>query len=275
MKPMLAKKYNEHKKKVKSPFYVQPKLNGIRMLAYGGVLQSRDQHTWGDGRLEHIRTALRFGSENLVLDGELYRHGWSLQKINGTAAVNRLQDDQYTSGVSYHVFDCLVTDAPEMPFGRRMEVLRQEAESWGDGVELVETYHISDMGQAEELYSIFKAEGFEGMMYRLDKPYGIETQSTNKENRWDILLKRKDWLDEDCEIVDVSVGTGQFSECCGSLVCRLPGNGVTFNAGSGLSHLQRRAFWENPPIGKVAKIKYEMLSDEGIPLKPTIEAVLD
>ena len=112
------------------------------------------------------------------------------------------------------------------------------------------------------------------MMYRANVPYGLESKCGNKENRWDILLKRKDWLDEDCEIVDVVEGDGKYVGAVGALVLRFPGNGQLFRAGSGLSDMERRKWFDGSCIGMVAKVKYEMLSDGGVPLKPRIEAVL-
>lgn len=49
---------------------------------------------------------------------------------------------------------------------------------------------------------------------------------------------------------------------------------MEFQAGSGLSDAERVKFLCESPVGRIARIKFEMLSDGGVPLKPTIEVIL-
>ena len=64
----------------------------------------------------------------------------------------------------------------------------------------------------------------------------------------------------------------------GSFVLRAP-NGAEFKAGSGLTQFQRDFYWRESSKaklrGRVVKCKYEMLSDGGVPLKPTVFFVDD
>jgi hypothetical protein len=111
-------------------------------------------------------------------------------------------------------------------------------------------------------------------MYRHpDKPYGFAHNCGNQQNRWPYLLKRKDWMDDDFPIVDFKTTTGAKGFRGFQLTCLLP-SGSTFDVGSGLDTLEVDDFTLNSPIGKTAKVKYEMLSDSGVPLKPTILAIL-
>lgn len=274
MKPMLAKKYNEQKHKLDYPLFVQPKLNGVRALYSQGQFQSRDEHLWRDECLQYQRLSLRGLPNNVILDGELYRHGWSLQKINSSVSVNRLEDNALTHEVRYCIFDCVITTDLSMPFGERFQYLKAIKDDMGLALHLVSTHYVRSELETEPLYRMYKEQDYEGLMYRQNAPYGIEGHCGNKENRWDILLKRKEWLDEDCEIIGIELGSGKYADCVGSLVLVFE-NGQEFTAGSGLSDSERRRFLDNPPIGRLAKIKYEMLSDSGVPLKPTIECVYD
>ena len=83
-----------------------------------------------------------------------------------------------------------------------------------------------------------------------------------KENKGNIILRTS------------KEGKGKFAGMVGSLELALP-DGKTFNAGSGLTDIQRTEMMDWPPIGQQARIKYEMLSDEGIPLKPTIDLIIE
>lgn len=276
MKPMLAKRYAEHIHKLSLPLFVQPKLNGIRAIHWNSFFQSRDENIWQPSIVDHLVSQLTDIPSDLILDGELYVHGWPLQKINGAISINRKSPNASTPHVQYHVFDCIFAQEQDLKFSERHARLREVfAKSIsGPHISLVDTHSVHSISEAEYHYGHYRSLLYEGMMYRADVPYGFEHTCTNKENRWDILLKRKEWLDEDCLIVDVELGTGKYHDCVGKLVLVFP-NGQTFRAGSGLSDLDRKIFMDQPPIGRTAKIKYEMLSEDNIPLKPTIELIYD
>lgn len=110
-------------------------------------------------------------------------------------------------------------------------------------------------------------------MYRPNLPYGFEYDCTNKQNRWSRLLKRKDWLDDEFTCIDIETGTGKYSSSVGALVFEST-TGLRFTAGSGLTDSERTAYLHSPPIGRTFRLRYETLSLNGIPLKPTIEAAL-
>lgn len=267
---MLAKRYKDQKKNVTYPCLLQPKLNGIRALYAMGRFQSRDQHLWNEGILDHLEYILRDLSDRYVLDGEMYVHGMSLQKINGAVSVNRVEQSPLTSTIEYHVYDYIDRDEPHMEARQRMDQLPYvlahiPRHGFVVPVKTITAYSEAD---AEKWYGTWMKQRYEGMMYRqIDVPYGFEVECGNKENRWVRLLKRKDWLDDWFVVDGMETGTGKFTEVIGSLTMTMP-NGKTFSAGSGMSDGERKMFLTNPP--EKVHIKYEMLSDEGVPLKPTI-----
>ena len=271
MKPMLAKKWQDHKKKVESAFIVQPKLNGVRMLYHNNFCQSRDEKFWGANCLGGIREILRDLPDNIILDGELYCHGMSLQQINSRISVNRKEPHKDEGRIEYHVFDCLCVDSLDATQDDRILRLDTIFRQLSSGlVKLVESRTCFSDAEADMHYSCWLDAGYEGMMYRRNAPYGILSNCGNKENRWDTLLKRKDWLDEDCECIGIVEGEGKYRGSTGSLLLQFPDNNATFSAGSGLSDMERQQFFFDPPVGAKVKVKYEMLSDAGIPLKPVI-----
>jgi hypothetical protein len=297
MKPLLAHIYEPHR--VTYPCYVQPKLNGIRALYQNGAFQSRDQLPFPTGLLAHLAEPLKkvFGPE-IILDGELYVHGWPLQRINAAVTPVRQQPTEDTLKVEYHIFDQVKFN--ESFIQRIPCTLFQE--EFEQGIRLVQTHYAMSQGEADSLYAGFVSFGYEGMMYRLgDCPYTVPKQVnqanyhgvlwninhgnyflSDKNNRCWHLLKRKDWQDDEFQCYAVQEGEGKLAGTLGALRClvkdwkqkRLLGEPALFSVGSGLTDAERSHFWTNPPIGRLVKVKYLCLSSDGIPLNPTILAIL-
>jgi len=93
MLPMLAKDPNAGK--IIYPCYIQPKLNGICNLTeieYNAILH----HTRGGKLFEtigHLDLFIKSLNPPAPLHGELYRHGWSLQKIS--SYTKKLRSDSH------------------------------------------------------------------------------------------------------------------------------------------------------------------------------------
>lgn len=300
MRPLLAHLYEP--KRVSYPCFIQPKLNGIRALYQTGAdgigrFQSRDEIPFPPGLLDHLTVPLQsLFDQSIILDGELYRHGWSLQRINAAVTPVRQQPTEDTGLVEFHVFD-------RVDYGL----------SFHDRFEQWQHYHIHDIipvstriaedqAKADYYYSVFISQCYEGMMYRLgDCPYTlpkqpqVKTQSSrlkflsDQDNRVWHMLKRKDWQDDEFECMSVVEGEGKYQGSLGALVCSSHASKLhddkwgsrvrtwtNFSVGSGLTDAQRAKYWDHPElvIGHQIKVKYLCLSQDGIPLNPTILCIL-
>lgn len=268
---MLAKKYNN--RRVSYPCFIQPKLNGIRGLYLGGDhFQSRsygleEERLWRPEIVRDYLAALK--KHPYCFDGEFYCHGMSLQQINSRISVNRTTRHAESDKIVYCIFD-IISDQPQH---RRLEIL--ETLEFKGPVMVIPHYYCVSSTFAEQAYRAFKGDQYEGMIYRdYSAPYGREYNCPNKENRWQCLLKRKEWQDMECVCVGVNISDSHVAiqqPHIGSLQLQTPA-GVTFNA-SGMSNSERIEYYHNPPVGQQVKIKYEMLSDSGKPLKPQVELV--
>ena len=81
--------------------------------------------------------------------------------------------------------------------------------------------------------------------------------------------------------VGVTQGEGKADIGIGALTCSnaathpdmnpaiLRDNTPLFNVGTGFSDVERIAYMQNPPIGKMVKVRYLCLSADGIPLNPS------
>lgn len=296
MRPLLAHIYEPHR--VTYPCYVQPKLNGIRALYQGGRFQSRDELPFPTELLKHLaEPLLQTFDPSIILDGELYVHGWPLQRINAAVTPVRQHPTEDTVKVEYHVFD--VVDFGKS-FKERMQLAFDKLNFEAGLIRHVITIKAEHESKSDEYYAHWVSQGYEGLMYRLgDCPYTVPKQHwaqagplwniqprsrgaflSDKSNRVWHLLKRKDWQDDEFVCVGVQEGEGKYTGTLGAIICeprvrrKLYESQKTFNVGSGLTDADRDHYWANPPLGRLIKVKYLCLSSDGIPLNPTILAVL-
>lgn len=284
MKPLLAHTFEPKRVKFDQPTWLQYKLNGVRALSQGGYFQSRDELPWDRDVLSHLSEYMKqMFPMDWVLDGELYVHGWSLQKINGAIAVNRNGVREDSHMVEYHIFDRVDWNAP---FETRFVEMARE--KYGLTIKdlpikFVRTVKAQTSEQADAFYQFAIENKYEGIMYRIgDCPYTRPKQEgrvgrlrylSDKNNRVWHMLKRKDWQDHEFVCVRVEEGEGKRSGMVGALICETS-NGHYFGVGSGLSEAECIRFYENPPIGRKIKVKFLCYTADGIPFNPTVIAVL-
>lgn len=276
---MLAHKYDASR--LTFPCFTQPKLNGIRALYQNGRFYSRDEIQWAPGVLAHLASQLSayINPSYHPLDGELYLHGLSLQKINSAVSINQTSPGPKTPQIEYHVFDVVNFSQPFWARYQQIYSLLQSTSSHSQ-IRPVPTRLISSLGEANEFYNADLRAGYEGSMYRLDgKVYTKPHEQADQKNRTFNLLKRKDWHDDKFLIVGITEGRdtdkgGKYVGCMGALVCILP-DGSTFNVGSGFSDKERKEWFVNPPLQKYAHVKYLTLSDDGKPQNGTFLVLCD
>lgn len=267
---MLAKVYDHSQ--YRPGMLLQPKLNGIRCLYQNGHMFSREGEVWSTNCLTHIRHELDLlGVGDNILDGELYVHGMSLQQINSRVAVKRVEPHKDEAVIQYHIFDYVSRENMVERCVKLCSLFRESLPL--TSVKLVPTFVSRSKLDADRHHERFKSSGYEGTMYRHPaRQYAIVGEHRRKDNRVDWLLKRKDWLDLDAVVVRVLPGNpdGRFCDTMGSF--ELDYNGTRFEAGSGPTDMERAEYWRlrDRLAGCRVKIKYEMFSDGGVPLKPVI-----
>jgi ATP-dependent DNA ligase len=296
MKPMLARTLGP--KFSQFPCYVQPKLNGERVLEQRSknkiVLQSRGEKLWKGHFFVELRTELLQLNldENIILDGEFYFHGWRLQRINKAIGVNNNNPNEDTSKIELHVFDCV---DPRKPFSDRyLDLANLLREKNLPHIRAVDTAMVHNREELDRYFHMCVAHGYEGTMVRPDGLYefgehvgrgGNMTQYRSRK-----LWKYKQWEDGEWECTGMTQGEGKADIGIGALVFKtkaepitvldknhLPNEGFTFTefkVGTGFTDEERAEFMSNPPVGKMVKIRYLCLTNDGIPFNPSFLAVL-
>lgn len=202
LKPMLAHDYQKHKEKVDYyEAFVQPKLDGVRCLAYRESatnvrLISRQGKDFTG--LNHLREDLKGVLEiGQVFDGELYVHGRPFQEI--ISLVKKAQEG--SKELQYHVYDLV---SPE-PFPQRTRSLYQAIGQFNVGrIRYVTTSRCMSPQELEDWHRDYVQLGYEGVMLRWgNEPYKSGYRSGH-------LLKVKAFLEEEFDIVKVVDGKGKF-----------------------------------------------------------------
>jgi len=240
--------------------YALPKLNGLRVCFRDGGLFSYDNKRYSEKVVPHLYKVLSrvYRIYGRALDGELYRHGWPLQRINAAGAVNRKSPGEESHLLKFYVFDVVSSEH----FLKRYRMYRNIVSSLqSEHVRSVQSIRIETEEEANSVYRNFIKRGYEGAIYRInDCQYEFGRQ-------WHVL-KRKDWLDDEFKVIGLNEEidkNGKPKGRMGALVCKTI-SGKRFSVGTGFSAQEREDYWDNPPIKKKLKVKYLTLSEDGIPL---------
>ena len=258
--PMLAHEYGKHKHKLIWPVYVQPKLDGIRCIAF--VPHSNGTPTlWTRTRkpitsMPHIIEELRYFSstQDTIFDGELYNHEY---RDNFEKIVSLVRPDEARSEhelVQYHIYDVV----QPVSFKDRLDFLKSFC--YNDPIFLVETVRSKTETDAREEFAHFMQQGYEGAILR-------NSLTIYEHKRSYGLLKMKDFQDAEFEVIGVDEGRGKLAGCAGSMICKLP-NGEAFNVKMVGSHENLRKIFLKPPIGQMLTVKFQNYTSDGVPRFP-------
>ena len=264
-KPMLA---HDFTKTPVTSGITQPKLDGIRMVVNTRGLYSRSNKEIV--AVPHIAEALAdFIKDHptVTLDGELYNHELkdNFQKITSLVrkTVNLGADELAESKklVQYHIYDMFDSANPDMTFMQRYNWIQKNVHLVNKkavGIHLVASAICETTEEIDVMYGEYTTAGYEGQMVRQDAVY------ENKRSKG--LLKRKEFITEEYEVVQVHEGQGNWAGYAKRLTLKMP-NGTTFSSGIRGSQAKLKELLENPNIDW-ATCRYFELSNDGVPRFP-------
>jgi DNA ligase-1 len=260
---MLAEKYDA---KNFQPGFAQPKLDGFRCIANKDGLWSRSGKPYVS--CPHIMEALAplFAEDpDLILDGELYNHELrdnfnEIASLIGTKSDKKLTAEHYAKTramVQYHVYDMPSHNGNFVERNLYLAEMLYNVDvtpRFEPFIQFVETHKIRTAEEFDSCHGIWLVEGYEGSMWRNNTAY--ENRRTKN------LLKRKDFIDEEFEVVRLEEGQGNWAGAAKSVVCRLP-DGREFSAGIKGSY--ERGVELLKESHKIVTVKYFQLTPDGIP----------
>lgn len=239
--PMLAHKLKDKLNKVVFPCFIQPKLDGIRCLAYLEndkiVLRSRNNK---DFYIPHLVQSLEFVFKNnptIILDGELYNKDLTFQQI--TSLVSKYQED--SAKIEYHVYDTISN--------KKFSERKQDIPHNINFVVPVLTKEVTSLEEIKSNHQDLVLNGYEGSIIRhSDSGYEIGVRSNS-------LLKYKDFLTEEFKIIGFEQNEHRPDTCVFILETQA---GAAFSAMPEGSLEHRQELFQQAPklIGKMMTVRF-------------------
>ena len=282
-RPMLAQQWKDHEKLTSKDsraefksYAIQPKLDGMRCIATKEKMVSRKDDLIVSA--PHISALLSHLPETIKLDGELYIPNCDLQTIMSFTRRTNVHRD-YTI-LEYHVFDLIDLEATfeerhnELKIVyehllKAWEMFQHEVRVLSPGmralhevqrdcpIKLVETHFTSNKDDITKFHKLNLEQKYEGSIIR--NPEGLYELDSRSPN----LLKYKEYLDAEYEIVDVV----EAHDKTGLFVCKTE-SGQIFDVDPAWTKdakqllLKRKEYY----IGRMLTVRFEKFSRDGIPI---------
>lgn len=272
----LAKNGEDHPKKIAGKKFLDPKLDGVRLLTILNIENNTVTQYTRDGRINdrfELLTAdfaklLPFLKQSVVFDGEVISRNFQelMRQLNRKKETN-------TADAKLALFDVIpLTDflagECKMTQTARHEVLvgfmPLFAEHCGERVYVIPKMAVDlDTPEGQQQFKEFNREtleaGYEGILIK-------DPAASYKCKRTDAWLKIKPFITVDLEVVDIEPGKpdSRFRDTMGGLVCRGidQGKKIEVTAGSGFNEELRDEIWANRDkvIGRIVEIKGDALT---------------
>lgn len=285
-KPMLAKQADKvtNKKIFNKEWYASRKIDGLRALIYMG--NDGELHTSSRGAMNYDAamyeilshpTLIKLFKDNpgLIIDGECYRHGYSLQQLNSIARTQKTAVDyEVLQFYWYDVVDLNSTfderwafmqdirDQLNLTFEPEREFKEKELR-----IQFVPQVIVSSWNAIMDLHNEYVSEGWEGVVIRdPDKVY-------KPNGRTNDMIKVKMYKSSEFLITGYELGLRGTEDMVFTLITK---DGIEFKAKPHGDREQKEWYidnFEKECLNQYANVKYFYLSDTGCPLQPSVSSV--
>lgn len=271
--PMLAHKWDNQLSK-DAVIFVQPKFDGMRCIVRKeGMFSRNGKPIVGAPHIyEELKQVFEYFPD-IILDGELYNHELKndfneiishVRKTKPTEEDLQLSRDK----IQYHCYDSIFKNDRFLTFETRYNIVVNIIIN-GDlkYVRSVETLLIP-ISQIHSYLEKYLEQGYEGLMIRLNTPY--------ENRRSGSLLKYKQFIDEEFEVLDIEEGVGNRSGMMGRMFFKTK-QGRQFTASSRGNEEYFKELLKNKTkyIGKMATVRYQNMTPDGSPRFPVVITIRD
>ena len=284
IKPQLAKQSEKvtNQKIFDKVWMISRKLDGVKALFYykdGEIYTSSRGGENYDYSTVHIRTyppLVEFFKENpsIILDGELFVRGKSLQQISGAA---RMEKNAYECDwLQYWVYDCYDLSNPDLVAIDRQKLLIENL-NHKHGIFVYNTTDLDSLNDCVRILHQDTVIGWDNMMvlhdqYVLEGFEGAVIKDPNKEykpgSRGNQLIKIKQYKSEDFKVIGYELGLRGSEDMC--FICEMA-DGRTFKAmpcGTRETKEEYITNFDTKYLEHKVECTFFNYSDDGIPTQP-------
>ena len=293
VKPMLAKQADKVTKTTifNKIWIASRKIDGLRCIIYlgddGKLHTSSRGATNYDSAMFEILThpaliKLFKNNEGLMLDGECYHHGYTLQQINSIARTQKVAKDLEI--LQFYWYDIVDLNNPFKTRLAKMKSIASELKEYGSEIswepdrvfkenelriQFVPQVEVSGWDNMMKLHNEYVSEGWEGLVIRdPERPY-------KPNGRTNDMIKIKVYKDDCFKVVGKEAGLRGSEDMV--FIMQMP-DGRTFKAKPFGDREQKQEYWinfEEKYNGHIGECKFFYYSDDGIPLQPAFKAFRD
>ena len=265
---MLADDSKKHEKKMTGEVYVEPKLDGVRVITICDVDKDEVKMFSRNGKeltnfpkiLEQFDSMLDQMSESMVFDGEVMSDDFQtlMREIHRKGGAK-------TDDAVLNLFDCMPLEyfkEGSYPYALNTRKELLQSFQYGPNISIVEFVAMDlddDDGQKQfvDYNRLCIDKGFEGIMV---KPItGI--YECKRSALW---LKVKPFIEVSLKVVDTEEGTGRNAGKLGALVVEGTDMDkfIKTNVGSGLTDEDRETFWQDKDklIGQIVEVRADAIT---------------
>jgi DNA ligase-1 len=254
--------------RIKFPCIAQIKMDGMRAMIVkrDGEVTVYSRNGNKMIKLNRHFEAILEDMDNVVLDGELTVkdvQGNILDRKSGNGICHKAVESVGTisqeevSRIKITIWDIIKVEKFDEGLDDTSGVARLEALAKLPRTsihEIVDTYEISNIEEAEELFEEMLNKGEEGIILKnLEHPWEAKRSKQ--------IVKMKAIKEIDLKIIGFAEGEGKASGMLGKFTCENKDGTIRTDCGTGFSDEQRKNLWEGRHglIGKVCTIKYNDL----------------
>jgi len=265
---MLADDSKKHEKKMTGEVYVEPKLDGVRVITICDVDKDEVKMFSRNGKelanfpkiVEQFDSMLDQMSESMVFDGEIMSDDFQtlMREIHRKGGAK-------TNDAVLNLFDCMPLEyfkEGSYPYALNTRKELLQSFTYGSNISIVEFVAmnlVDDDGQKQfaDYNRLCIDKGFEGIMV---KPItGI--YECKRSSLW---LKVKPFIEVSLKVVSTEEGTGRNVGKLGALVVEGTDMDkfIKTNVGSGLTDTDRETFWEakDKLIGQIVEVRADAIT---------------
>ena len=267
---MLAKDYREDK--AVYPCYIEPKFDGVRVLAKVNGKENTVEFFFRSGKPVHTLEHLELPLLELV-DGEEYYFDGEITSEDGfmKCVGDVRRKSKQAPHLTYNIFDGFHANlnANTTDYLHRKEKLKEMLEDSSDSLEYVHYRVCKNYLEVLAYKDVWETmdSNVEGVMVKANTMY-------QHKRTWD-WMKIKDEQSVDFPIVDFYEGKGKYEGMLGGVIVENPLTNVRIRVGGGYNDSERTLIWNNREdyIGKTAEVKYQYMTPKGSLRHPIYKGV--